>query len=43
MHTTEPDCAVKRAVETGKIHISRYNSYLSMLEDEDEGKYRKDL
>ena len=42
-HTHEPDCAVKRAVETGKIHISRYTSYLSMLEDEEEGKYRKDL
>ncbi|MBR4843094.1 MAG: ribosome small subunit-dependent GTPase A [Bacteroidaceae bacterium] len=41
-HTCEPDCAVKRAVETGKIHISRYTSYLSMLDDEDEGKYRKE-
>ena len=41
-HTCEPDCAVKRAVETGAIHISRYTSYLSMLEDEDEGKYRKE-
>ena len=40
MHTTEPDCAVKRAVETGQIHLSRYTSYLSMLEDEEEGKYR---
>jgi len=33
---------VKRAVETGKIHISRYTSYLSMLEDEEEDKYRKE-
>ena len=41
-HTCEPDCAVKHAVETGKIHISRYTSYLSMLEDEEEGKYRKE-
>ena len=41
-HTCEPECAVKRAVETGSIHLSRYNSYLSMLEDEDEGKYRKE-
>ena len=41
-HTCEPDCAVKRAVETGAIHISRYTSYLSMLEDEDDGKYRKE-
>ena len=41
-HTREPDCAVKRAVETGAIHMSRYTSYLSMLEDEDEDKYRKE-
>lgn len=42
-HTCEPDCAVKRAVETGDIHISRYTSYLSMLDDEEEGKYRSGL
>ena len=41
-HTCEPDCAVKRAVETGAIHLSRYTSYLSMLEDETEDKYRKE-
>ena len=41
-HTREPDCAVKRAVETGAIHMSRCTSYLSMLEDEDEDKYRKE-
>lgn len=37
-HTHEPNCAVKNAVENGKISISRYNSYLGMLEDEE--KYR---
>ncbi|MCQ2073270.1 MAG: ribosome small subunit-dependent GTPase A [Bacteroidaceae bacterium] len=42
-HTCEPDCAVKRAVETGEIHISRYTSYLSMLDDEEDGKYRSGL
>ena len=42
-HTTEPGCAVKDAVSTGKIHQSRYNSYLSMLNDESQGKYRKEL
>ena len=42
-HTCEPDCAVIRAVETGRIHLSRYNSYLSMLEDEDESKYRSKI
>lgn len=39
-HTTEPDCAVLRAVEEGKIAISRYESYLSMLNDATETKYR---
>jgi ribosome biogenesis GTPase / thiamine phosphate phosphatase len=34
-HTHEPGCAVIKAVETGKIAISRYESYLSMLDDED--------
>ena len=43
LHTNEPGCAVKQAVETGAIHLSRYTSYLSMLSDEEEGKYRKDL
>lgn len=38
-HTHEPDCAVVRAVEEGSISISRYESYLKIL-DEDE-KYRK--
>lgn len=40
-HTCEPGCAVLEAVEQGLIHISRYNSYLSILEDMDQGKYRK--
>ncbi len=34
-HTHEPKCAVIEAVEAGKIAISRYESYLSMLEDDD--------
>ncbi len=42
-HTNEPQCAVKRAVETGEINISRYASYLSMLEDNEEGKYRSNI
>lgn len=40
-HTHEPGCAVKKAVEEHFIAESRYNSYLSMLEDKDEGKYRE--
>lgn len=39
-HTHEPGCAVLAALEEGRIAPSRYQSYLSMLEDEEEGKYR---
>lgn len=41
-HTHEPGCAVLKAVEEHYIAASRYQSYLSMLEDKEEGKYRKD-
>ena len=33
-HTHEPGCAVKQAVEEGRISAERYNSYLGMLEDD---------
>ena len=39
-HTHEPGCAVLQAVAEGRIAESRFNSYLSMLEDKDEDKYR---
>lgn len=39
-HTHEPGCAVLKALEDHYISESRYQSYLSMLEDKDEGKYR---
>ena len=39
-HTHEPGCAVLDAVENHYIAASRYQSYLSMLEDKDDGKYR---
>ena len=39
-HTHEPGCAVQEALITGDIAISRYESYLSMLDDTTEGKYR---
>ena len=39
-HTHEPGCAVLQAVAEGSIAESRFNSYLSMLEDKDEDKYR---
>ena len=40
-HRHEPGCAVLRAVEEHRISQSRYTSYLSMLEDKEEGKYRE--
>ncbi|UKI18139.1 MAG: ribosome small subunit-dependent GTPase A [Bacteroidales bacterium] len=38
-HTHEPDCAVIEAVERGDIAMSRYESYLKILDEDD--KYRK--
>ena len=40
-HTHEPGCAVLKALEDHYIAQSRYQSYLSMLEDRDENKYRE--
>lgn len=40
-HTHEPGCAVIKAVDDHYIALSRYESYLSMLKDKDEGKYRE--
>lgn len=39
-HIHEPGCAVVEAVERGDIALSRYSSYLSMIEEKKEGKYR---
>ncbi len=39
-HTNEPGCAVVEAVETDQIALSRYESYLSILGDCTETKYR---
>lgn len=40
-HTHEPGCAVRTAVENHYISESRYQSYLSMLNDKEENKYRE--
>ncbi|MCH5346483.1 MAG: ribosome small subunit-dependent GTPase A [Muribaculaceae bacterium] len=40
-HTHEPGCAVRDALEQNLISQSRYNSYLSILQDGDQDKYRK--
>lgn len=40
-HTHEPGCAVLQAVNDAQISQSRYNSYLSILKDSSDDKYRK--
>jgi ribosome biogenesis GTPase len=40
-HTHEPGCAVLKALDDHYIAQSRYQSYLSMLNDKDESKYRE--
>ncbi len=42
LHKEEPNCAVKKALEENKIAWSRYNSYLKILEGDDEN-YRQDV
>ncbi len=39
-HTHEPGCAVLRAIDEHRLAPTRYVSYLSMLDDKDEAKYR---
>lgn len=41
-HRHEPGCAVLQALEEHYISESRYKSYLSILEDKEESKYRED-
>ncbi len=40
-HTHEPGCAVLKALDDHLIAQSRYNSYLSILDDLNQDKYRK--
>jgi len=40
-HRHEPGCAVKKALEDHYISESRYRSYLNILEDDNEKKYRE--
>ena len=39
-HVHEPGCAVREAVDRHEIALSRYQSYLNILEDCEAGKYR---
>ena len=41
VHRNEPGCAVIESVQNQFISQSRYRSYLSILEDKDENKYRE--
>ena len=41
-HRHEPGCAVLEAVKEGVISESRYKSYLNILEDRTESKYREE-
>ena len=41
IHVNEPECAVIPLVESGKISLSRYRSYLNLLDEQQDGsKYR---
>ena len=40
-HTHEPGCAVMQALADHQLAPTRYASYLSMLDDKEEGKYRE--
>lgn len=42
LHVNEPRCAVKKALDNGKIAVSRYRSYLQLLQGEGEN-YRTNL
>jgi ribosome biogenesis GTPase len=42
-HRREPGCAVVKAVQDAYISESRYKSYLNMMEDEKESKYRENF
>ena len=41
VHVHEPDCAVKQAVEEGKIHSQRYQNYVSFYEELKEQEKRR--
>jgi ribosome biogenesis GTPase len=44
IHTKEPHCAVKEALEAGRVSWSRYKSYLQILNGEDEKEhFRTDI
>ena len=41
LHTNEPGCAVYEALKSGELHLSRYKSYINLLEEQSNAsKYR---
>lgn len=42
-HLKEPQCAVKNAVEEGKISESRYATYVQLMEEDENDVYRKNI
>jgi ribosome biogenesis GTPase len=41
-HRHEPGCAVLKAIGDRRISLSRYKSYLSIMKDKEESKYREE-
>ena len=42
MHLEEPKCAIKEALENDEISWSRYKSYVTLVEEDQDQSYRKD-
>ncbi|PKR80573.1 ribosome small subunit-dependent GTPase A [Brumimicrobium salinarum] len=40
MHLNEPQCAIKSALEEGEIHLSRYNTYVDLITEDQTETYR---
>jgi ribosome biogenesis GTPase len=40
-HTHEPGCAVRDAIDAGEISMSRYDSYMSILFEDENEKFRQ--
>lgn len=43
VHINEPKCAIKEAVEEEEIAVSRYNTYLSLYQEDEEENYRENI
>ena len=42
-HINEPGCEVLNQLKQGNLSISRYQSYLSMYQDDPENNYRQNM